>query len=45
MTNLINNFKNQDSTTKTGLVIVSTIIVPFLLVVVFELINGTKIYL
>lgn len=45
MKNLINTVKNNDSTTNTGLVIVSTVILPFLGMVVYEICNGATIYL
>lgn len=45
MSNLINTLKENDSTTNFGLVIVATLIVPFLSFVVIELLNGATIHM
>ena len=45
MKNLINTIKSNDTTDNIGLVIVTTLIVPFLSFVVIELINGATIHM
>jgi len=43
MSNLINTIKNNDSTTNTGLAVVTFVIIPFLAIVVLEVLNGANI--
>jgi hypothetical protein len=45
MSNLINTIKNNDTTDNIGLVVVATLIVPFLTFVVIELLNGATIHM
>ena len=45
MSNLMNTIKNNDTTDNIGLVVVATLIVPFLTFVVIELLNGATIHM
>lgn len=45
MSNLINTIKNNDATDNIGLVVVATLIIPFLSFVVIELLNGATIHM
>jgi hypothetical protein len=45
MKNLINTIKTNDKTTNTGLAVVILLILPFLSLVVIELLNGATIHM
>lgn len=45
MQNLINTIKTNDKTTNTGLAVVTLLILPFLSLVIIELLNGATIHM
>jgi len=45
MKNLINTIKTNDKTTNTGLAVVTLLILPFLSLVIIELLNGASIHM